>query len=84
MTMKDNYRKITDITKLRKDIENYYTDKGYSGEQLEEVLMSNSHYPKDRLIEVTGYDLKNNKILGLLGDAKCEVTISYAAFDKGE
>lgn len=76
--------KITDIKALRKEVEREYINKGYSSEQLENALMNDDRYPKDRIIEVTGYDLENNKVLGLLGKKKCEVTISQAAFHKGE
>lgn len=67
---------IFDIKLLRKEVEKEYFDKGYSEEQIECALVNDPRYPKDRLIKVTGYDLENNKILGLFGDDKCEVTIT--------
>lgn len=84
MTIEENNMTVFDIKALRKEVENEYLNKGYSGEDLESALLADSRYPHDRLIEVTGYDLKNNKVLGLLGEQKCEVTISQAAFNKGE
>lgn len=75
---------ITNIKALRKEVQQEYINKGYSGERLDSALMNDHRYPKDRLIEVTGYDLENNKILGMLGDKKCEVTMCPTAFATGE
>lgn len=72
------------IKALKNQVYNSYLNKGYEGEQLEDALYNDSLYPKDRLIEVTGYDLSNNKILGLLDNKKCEVTICPTAFSDHE
>lgn len=75
---------ITDISALRKEVQKEYINKGYSGEKLDSALMNDPRYPKDRIIEVTGYDLENHKILGMLGNKKCEVKICPASFKKTE
>lgn len=73
-----------DIKKFKKEIETEYLNKGYSEESLEYALINDSRYPKDRLIEVTGYDLENGKILGLFNNKPCEVTINQASFNEIE
>ena len=75
---------ITDISALRKEVQQEYIKKGYSGEKLDSALMNDPRYPKNRIIEVTGYDLENHKILGMLGNKKCEVTMCPASFKKAE
>lgn len=75
---------ITDISALRKEVEQEYINKGYSWGNLHSALMNDDRYPKDLIIEVTGYDLENHKILGMLGNKQCEVTMCPTSFKKTE
>lgn len=63
-----------DINALRKKVEQDLNKVFLEGD-LENALLKDSRYPKDRMIEITGYDLKNNKIFGLFGGKKCEVRV---------
>lgn len=84
MRIKEHNMTIFDIRAFSKELENEYVKKGYSDENLDQALYADPRYPKDRLIEVTGYDLENHKVLGLTGGKKCEITICPAAFNQGE
>ena len=73
-----------DINALRKEVTREYLNKGVLKEDLENALLKDSRYPKDRIIEITGYDLKNNKIFGLLGGKKCEVSVINNTYENME
>lgn len=67
---------------IRDTIVNEHIKNGLTGEDLEDALQSDPRYPKDRLVKVTGYDLKNNKIFGLLekDNQQCEIIIHPSSF----
>jgi len=68
--------KFIDTNKIRKDIENEYIQNGHASEEIYDLLLEDKRYPRDILITITGYDLVNHKILGLLGDKPCEIMIA--------
>ena len=72
-----------DINALRKKIKQDLS-KVFLEEDLEDALLKDSRYPKDRMIEITGYDLENNKIFGLFGGEKCEVSVINNTYENIE